>query len=175
MANDGSLSGDGVTIWFGPSDITGASLSSYATQFQSFITGFDKSGGEQDYESEPVFGGGNVDKEKPRTQIELSFDIILRHTTGVDNFRKIEDGSTIASDGAGPDFNVGAIVIQQSDGTNYYYEAFNNVNSVVFDTEFEAADEWRGTLKFKLSPTNPSGTTNRQFGVANVTSDLTSW
>lgn len=175
MATDGSLSGDGVTIWFGPTGITGGSLASHAKQVQSFITSFDESGGEQETESVPVFGGGNVDRTKPRNQKEVTFDVILRHTSGVDDFKKIENGSTISADGAGPDFVVGALVMQQSDDTNYYWQAFNNVNAIVFDTEFEAENEWRGTLRFKLSPTNPSGTTNLQYGATNVTSGLSSW
>lgn len=175
MATDGSLSGDGVTIWFAPASITGGSLASHATQVESFITSFDESGGETDVESVSVFGGGNIDKTKPQTQKELSFDVILRHSTGVDNFKKIENGAAIAADGAGPNFTVGAIAVQQSDGTNYYWQAYNNVNAIVFDTEFEAENEWRGTIKFKLSPTNPTGTSNLQYGVANITSDLTSW
>lgn len=178
MATDGSLSGDGVTIWFAPVDQVGTNLtgaSATATQVQSFITSFDESGGEREVESQVVFGGGNVDRNKPQAQKELSFDVILRHTTGVDNFKKIERRAVIGADGTGPDYVVGAIIIQQSDGTNYYWQAYNNVQSIVFDTEFEAENEWRGTIRFKLSPTDPAGVSNIQEGVADVESDLTAW
>jgi len=178
MATDGSLSGDGVTLWFAPVDQVGTNLTgaaATATQIQSFITNFNESGGENEVESVPVFGGGNIDKTKPQSQKELSFDVILRHTAGVDNFKKIEFGQVIGADGTGSDFVVGMIAIQQSDGTNYYWQAYNNVNAIVFDTEFEAEDEWRGTIKFKLSPTDPSGVANVQFDAANITTALTAW
>lgn len=178
MATDGSLSGDGVTIWFAPADQVGTNLTgagATAKQVESFVTSFDESGGERDVESQVVFGGGNINREKPQTQKELSFDIILRHSPGVDTFKKIESRQVIEADGTGDDFVVGAIIIQQSDGTNYYWQAYNNVLAVVFDTEFEAENEWRGTINFKLSPTNPSGTSNIKFGVADVETDLTSW
>lgn len=174
MATDGSLSGDGVAIWFAPVDTDGGDLAANATEIQSFITNFNETGGESDVESVSVFGGGNIDKTKPQSQKELTFDVILRHSAGIDNFKKIETGAVIAADGAGPDFVVGEIAIQQSDGTNYYWQAYNNVNAIVFDTEFEAEDEWRGTIKFKLSPTDPNAASNIKFGATNITSGL-SW
>lgn len=175
MATDGSLSGDGVTLWFAPVDTVGSDLAANATEVQSFITNFNETGGESDVESQVVFGGGNIDRSKPQTQKELTFDVILRHSSGVDNFKKIETGAVIGADGAGPDFVVGAIMLQQSDGTNYYWQAYNNVSAIVFDTEFEAENEWRGTIRFKLSPTDPAGVSNLKFGATNITSGLSSW
>lgn len=175
MATDGSLSGDGVKIWFAPTDAIGSELAANALEVQSFVTNFNESGGERDTESVVVFGGGNIDKEKPQTQKELSFDVILRHSAGVDNFKTIEERGTISPDGIGADFTVGTVVFQQSDGTNYYWQAYNNVSAVVFDTEFEAENEWRGTLRFKLSPTDATGVSNIKKGTTDVTSGLTAW
>jgi hypothetical protein len=49
------------------------SASSTGTAFTSYITSFTQSGGTRDIESIPVFGGGNVDKENPREQVEVLF------------------------------------------------------------------------------------------------------
>ena len=173
MATDDSLSGDGVTIYFAPVDSVGSDLATDAVQYQSFITNFDESGGEQEYESISVFGNGNVDKQKPKTQKELTFDVVMRHNSNLVDFKKIADGVGVV--GAANNEVVGVIIIQQTDGSNYYYQAYNNVKAVVFDTEFAAEDEWRGTLRFKLSPTDPSGVSNEQYGAANVVTDLTAW
>lgn len=172
---DEALNGDGVKIYFAPVDTVGSDLSADAAEIQSFVTGFDESGGERDIDSIVVMGGGNIDKKKPQTQKELSFDIVLRHSARIADFKKIERGDVISADGAGADFLVGMIAIQQQEGSSYYYQAFNNVNAVVFDTEFSAEDEWRGTLTFKLSPTDAAGVSNIKAEAANITSDLTAW
>lgn len=172
---DEALSGDGVKLWFGPAGVVGSELAADAAAFESFVTSFDENGGEKDTESIVVMGGGNIVKEKPQGQKELTFDIVLRHSSRIADFKKIENRQVISADGAGADFVVGAVIIQQSNGTDYYYQAYNNVNAVVFDTEFSAEDEWRGTLTFKLSPTTPTGVSNIKAADANVTSDLTSW
>lgn len=172
---DEALSGDGVTIWFAPAGVLGSELADDAAEFQSFVTSFDESGGERDTESIVVMGGGNITKQKPQTQKELSFDVVLRHSARIGDFKKIERGDVISADGAGADFVVGAVIIQQSNGSDHYYQAYNNVNAVVFDTEFAAEDEWRGTLTLKLSPTTPTGVPNIKAEAANVTTDLTVW
>lgn len=172
---DEALSGDGVTIWFAPAGSIGSDLAADAAEFQSFVTSFDESGGEKDTESIVVMGGGNITKVKPQSQKELTFDVVLRHSTRIADFKKIENGDVISPDGAGSDFVVGMIVIQQDNGSSYYYQAYNNVSAVVFDTEFSAEDEWRGTLTLKLSPTTPTGVSNIKAAAANVVTDLTSW
>ena len=163
MAND-ALSGDNVTIWFAPASAAGTTFAADAAKFQGFIQGFDKSGGEKDTEAISVFSDtgehGNIDRAKPRSQIELGFEIVLRHDTRITDFGKIERSEVIAADGAGADFIVGQIIVQQTDGTDFFYKAFNNVSATVFDDDFAADEEWKGTLKFKVSATDANGVTN---------------
>lgn len=179
MATGDSLSGDRVNIWFAPVDTVGSDLAANGAEFQSFISNFNEGGREKEKDSIAVFSDtgihGFVTRNKPQNQGELSFDIVMRHDTRLIDFRTIFKGGTIAADGVGDDFVVGMIAIQQTDGTNYYYHAYNNVESVSFDTEFAAEEEWRGTLTFKYNPADANGISNEKEGDANITSDLTSW
>lgn len=171
MANE-ALFAKGTKIWFGPNNIVGADLAANAAEFQAFITNFNESGGENDTESEPVMGGGFVDKEKPQSQKELEFDVLMRHTDRITDFKKIEAGQVISADGAGTDFEVGSIVIEVTTGTSVYYQAYNNVRAVVFDSDFAADDSWRGTLRFKLSPADADGNPNLAFGAEDAATGL---
>ena len=66
--------------------------------------------------------------------------------------------------------------MQVTDGTNYYWKAYNNVNAINFDGEFTAEEEWKGTLTFKLAPTDENGVANIKYGNTNsVATELTSW
>lgn len=154
MAN--ALSADGVTIWFAPAGTLGAGLAATGKKVQTFINNYDKSGGETDVESVPLFGNANIDRKKPTSQIELSFDVIFQHGTDVDYFDRVADGSE----------DIGMIVIENKIGTSYYWKAFNNVSVVVLDEEFSAEEEWKGTLSFKLSPTDVNGLKNVLYGRA---------
>lgn len=180
MANDDSLSGDNVTIWFGPVDTVGSDLAANASEFQSYITGFNDGGAEKQNESQAVFSDtgthGFVTRKKPRTQGTLEFDVIIRHSGKKLDFKKIMRDNVISADGIGSDFVVGMIAIQQTDGgSNYYWQAYNNVESVNFETEFQSDEEWKGTLSFTYNYADAAGVLNSQEGDANITSDLTAW
>ncbi len=165
MATGDALSADRVNIWFGPKSTDGADLAENAKEFQSYISNFDESGGEKDTESVPVFSDtgihGNITRIKPRSQKEISFDIVMRFGDQVLDFTKIENGDLITADGSGPAFKVGMIAIQVFDGDgNFYWKAFNDVSAINFDTEFSAEEEWKGTFTFKLSPSDADGNVN---------------
>jgi hypothetical protein len=158
MATGDSLSGDQVTIYIEAIDTVGAGLSN---EFQAEVTSFDVSGGEEEVESIAVFGGGFIDRNKPRAQLEISMDVILRYGTNVDQW------DALLSAGAKK-----MIAIQASDSTNYYWNAWNNCKVVNFDKEFAAEDEWRGTMTFKLSATTADAKPNVAVGKADIASDL---
>jgi hypothetical protein len=158
MATGDSLSGDQVTIYIEAADTeSGATGGGLITEFQAEVTNFDVSGGEEEVESIAVFGGGFIDRNKPRAQLEISMDVILRYGTDVDQWDAL--------------LNAGAkkmIAIQATDGTNYYWNAWNNAKVINFDKEFSAEDEWRGTITFKLSPAKADGTTNVKYGKVDI-------
>ena len=178
MATGDSLSGDRVTIWFAPKDSVGSDLATDGVEYQSYIQSFDESGGEKETEVVNVFSDtgihGAVQRRKPRTQKEISFDIVMRHDTNLIDFKKISNGEGVV--GATNSDVVGMIAIQQTDGdSNYYYQAFNNVEAVNFDTEFQSDEEWRGTLTFRLATATANGVSNEAYGQADIATDLSAW
>ena len=177
MATDDALGGDNVTIYFAPVGSVGSDLAADAVEYQSYIQSWSDNGGEEPKEDRYVFSDtgqhGTVTVKKAKTRIELEFDVLLRHSTKIADFKKIAKGVGVV--GSGADEIVGMIAIQQTDGTNYYWQAWNNVEAISFNTEHEAENEWKGTLKFSLAATTPAGVDNEAYGDANITTDLTSW
>jgi hypothetical protein len=169
MVTGDSLSGDQVSIFIGEVDDIGTAFNatndpSGDLQFQAEVTSFDVSGGEEEVESIVVFGGGNIDRNKPRAQLEISMDVILRYGTNVDQWDLLLSAGVKKM-----------IAIQSTDGSNYYWNAWNNAKVINFDKEFAAEDEWRGTMTFKLSPTDAEAVANTQVGKADILTDLTAW
>lgn len=133
------------------------------------IKSYNKSGGEKDVESDPVFGGF-VNKEKPITQVEIELEVIprmqeanrwdaityARDTTatasGLHVYTMASTKSTQPSDKM--------IVIEATEGTVFKSWAFNNCNVTVFDLEHNADDNQTGNITFKFSPTSPKGVSN---------------
>jgi hypothetical protein len=164
MATGDVLSGDKVTIWI---ESAGAIYSALTNAYNSEVTNFNQEGGAIDYESIAVFGGF-IDSKKPKEQLTITMDVILRYGADATQW-EILNGSTDKK----------MICIQATDGTNYYWKAYNNVRVVNFDTEFEAEGEWRGTMTFKLSATDADGKVNIKYGATgaatHATNGVTAW
>lgn len=157
MATGDSLSGDQVKIWLTPANTNGSDFTS-SDEFQMEVTDFNQSGGERDVESISVFGGGYINRRIPQEQIEISLDVILRYGPDADRWDKILDGTT----------EVGQFAIQATDGTNYYWRAYNNLSTTNFEAEFSAEEEWRGTINFKISPATADADTNYKYGTDDI-------
>jgi len=156
---------DEATMYIVSADTNGADLE--ATDLVTGeISNFSESGGEKDTESIAVFGGGNIDKESPRSQFEVSFDVQMQYSpaqgasTKWDAF-KFGSGLTSATEGAAQ-----AIYIQWSDGSSYYTRAYNNVKGVSFSPTSSADGNLTGTITFKLSPTTSDASANMQVVAA---------
>lgn len=145
------------------------------------IKSYSKSGGENDVESDPVFGGF-IDKEKPTTQVEVSLEIVPLLDAGKadrwDAFTYAEDSSnagiyTMATETSTvPDDKM--IVIEAGDGTNYKTVAFNNCNVTVLDMEHNADDNRTYNMTLKFSPTDSSGISN--FMTSDIiATDMPAW
>jgi hypothetical protein len=181
----GAIQPEEAKVYIGVIDIAPSALATSSASFDAtgYITNFSESGGEEDIESNPVFGGGNIDKIKPRTQLEVSFDIIMQYGTDVtkfDEFKFGPAGSTelsasytdeILSSGNAPEKQ---IVIEFTDGTNYYSLAYNNVKAITFEPESAADDFLKGTINFKLSPTDSNAYPNKRIKAAAV-STMGAW
>jgi hypothetical protein len=172
-----AISRSKVKIWIVPTGTNGVALALTGTTSVAPISGeiqsYSKSGGELDVESVPVFGGF-VSKDKPRSQVELSFEIIpdVLQTARFESYAyaKNTDNRFVYSQ----DPTDKAVFIQAQDGSSYLTYAFNNVNVVSFDFDHSADDNRTATLNFKFSPTNESGVSNLQADTVVVTS-LTAW
>ena len=135
-------------------------VSSDCTNMTGFISNYSESGGEKDTEAIPVFGGGNIDKETPRSQIEVSLDVQMIYGTDSVAFDTYKYGSGLTSATEGV---VQVIYVQWTDGTYYYTRAYNNAKGVTFSPTSSADGNLTGTMTFKLSPTDQNGTANLQI------------
>ena len=145
------------SIFIVASGTAGSALTA-ADKVAGEITNLSQTGGEQDIESIPTIGG-YVDKEKPRTQFELSFDVIIQNTVAstLDRWDIYKYGTTGSASAEGADK---AIFISMLTGGNWKTYAFNNCRAVTWEPEMAADDMLRGTITFKFSPTTALGVTN---------------
>jgi hypothetical protein len=156
------------TVYITPIAITASSLAS-TDAVTAEVTNFSQSGGEEDVESVPVFGGGNIDKTKPRTMIEVSFDVVLRYDAAQATMLRwdalkfgtlVSSTSTIKSNTSS---EYQRIYVQWTNGTQYYTRAYNNVKAVTFEPESSADEYLKGTITFKCSPTTADNIANHQI------------
>ncbi|RLG33406.1 hypothetical protein DRN98_03990 [Methanosarcinales archaeon] len=147
------------TIYIAPVDVDAASVVS-SDSIVGEITNWSLSGGEADIESIPVIGGF-VDKENPRSQFEVSFDIIVQNTAASTFDRydifKYGTGLTSATEG-----DAKTIWLKFTSGVTEYTKAlgFNNTKAITWEPEMAADDMLRGTMTFKFSPTTELGAAN---------------
>jgi hypothetical protein len=137
------------------------------------IKSYSKSGGEDDVESDPVFGGF-VDKEKPTSQFELEFEVIPSIGTNSDRWDALIYGTTNSVYSMNTAAANKMVAIQALDSTNYKSWAFNNCNGVSWDFEHNADDNLTGTFRFKFSPTTSTGQSNFMTKASAVTA-LPAW
>jgi len=173
MANNDAILPEEATIYITSTSVAPGDLAT-SDAVQAEVTNFSESGGEEDIESKQVFGGGNIDLSKPRTQIEVSFDVIMRYKTEDADQLKWDEykwgaiaSSTVSSAG---NPSAKRIYIQFTDGTLYYTRAYDNAKGVTFEPESSADDLLKGTMTFKLSPTDADGNANFKAGSIAATS-----
>jgi hypothetical protein len=148
----------------------GSNLGYIAGQIRSYS----KTGGEDQVDSQAVFGGF-VDIEKPRSQFEMSFEIV----PDVDTNPDIWDAFIYGTNASGvyatnADAANKAIYIQATNSTNNKSWGMNNCNAVSFEFQHNADENQTGTLKFKFSPTDPNGIPNFMTKALAVTA-LPNW
>lgn len=144
------------SIYIVAKDTNGSALTD-AGKIVGEITNWNRSGGEQEIESIPVIGGF-VDKESPRSQFEVSFDVIVSntHASTLDRY----DNFYMAGGTSAGESTEHSIFITSATGGGYKTIAFNNCRAVTWEPEMAADDMLRGTITFKFSPTTPLGVAN---------------
>jgi hypothetical protein len=153
-----AISRSKVKIYIAPVDTLPSALAA-TDLIAGEIKSYSKSGGEDDVESDPVFGGF-VDKEKPASQLELSFEVVPAIGTSADRWDALIYGLTGTVYAMNTAAANKAVFIQAQDGSNFKSWAFNNCNGVSWDVEHNADDNQTGTFTFKFSPTTSTGQSN---------------
>lgn len=150
-----------VTVLIGAAD----AVSSDCTEYTTLMTNFSQSGGERDVESIPLFGNANIDKENPRSQIEVSFEGIVQYDSSPLLFDAFLMGSDLtATTLESSQDPVGKVVYMEfTDGSVTLTRAYNNVLGVSFEPEMSADEYLKGTLTMKLSPTDAAGASNMKI------------
>jgi hypothetical protein len=176
-----AISRSKVKIWVQPAGTAPSTLLATTTYNGSnlgYISGqiksYSKSGGETDVESDPVFGGF-VDKEKPASQVELSFEIVPDLTTNPDIWDSFIYGTNaLGVYVMGKEVTDRAVFIQAAESGGQKSWAFNNCGAISWDVEHNADDNQSGTFTFKFSPTTDQGISNYMSKNLNVTA-LPAW
>jgi len=147
------------TIYIAASGLDASAVAS-SNSIVGEITNWSLSGGEADIESIPVIGGF-VDKENPRTQFEVSFDIIVQNTstTTLDRYDTYKYGTGLTSATEG---TAHTMWIKHTSNSLTKAFGFNNIKAVTWEPEMAADDMLRGTMTFKFSPTTELGVANLQ-------------
>jgi len=155
---------------------TNASALASSDAISGEIKSYAKSGGDQDVESDPVFGGF-VDKEKPREQVELAFEIIPS-LESADRWDALAYGAdtTGVYTMAGSTTDKAVFIDADSDGAgaNPKSWGFNNCQVVVLDVDHNADDNQTLNMTLKFSPTNGSGVSNFMT-LATAVESLPAW
>jgi len=147
-----------VTIYIAPVDTNGSNLAA-SDAVNGEITSHNLTGGNQDVESVPAFGGF-IDKRKPREQFEISMDVVPKLSataSETDRWDVYKYGATGSSNGEGNSYS---IFVTAVDGTNYKTSAFNNVKLTNWEPSHNADDNYTGTATWKFSPETDTGAAN---------------
>ncbi len=153
-----AISRSKVKIYIAAVDTNPAALAS-SDLITGEIKSYKKTGGEDDVESDPVFGG-YVDKEKPTSQLEVEFEVIPSIGTNSDRWDALIYGTTNSVYTMNSAAANKSVFIQAQDGSNFKCWGFNNCNGVTWELEHDADDNQTGTFKFKFSPTTSTGQSN---------------
>lgn len=147
---------DNVKIWIAPADSAADDLED-DHKYSSYITNYSDSGVENDVEKIDTFGG-QLKRKTPAEEIELSFDVIFvldsedpEAAQKIDELKEDNEDKMVAIQGG-------------DDDRGYYWNAFNNVTITNLSKEFDAEDEWVGTMTLKLTPLDMNGNKNYQYG-----------
>jgi hypothetical protein len=165
----GAIFPNETSIYIVSAGVSGSSLAT-SDAVTTEITNWSTSGGERDVESVPVFGNAFIDKEMPRSQYEVSMDVVCSYDNAA-RWESLVMGGSIASSSAesSSESDLFRIFIQATDGTTYKSMAMDNVRAVIFDGEMSADEYWKGSITFKFSPTTSTGASNLKIAKAAVT------
>lgn len=162
-----------VTIYIAPVGTAGSNLAS-SDIVNGEITSHNLTGGNQDEESVPAFGG-YITKRKPREQFELTMEVVPKLSATpaeTDRWDVFKYGATGASTGEGSGYS---IYVVAKDGTNYKTSAFNNCKMTSWEPTHNADDNYTGSATWKFSPETDAGAANLKTSSLIHTNGFFSW
>jgi len=145
------------SIYIEAADALASALAS-SDAIKGEITNISINGGEQDVETVHAIGG-DIDKEMPRSQFEVSFDVVIQNTSvaTLDRWDIFKYGSGLTSATEGDNK---AIFLDFATGSFNKVVAMNNCRSVTWEPELAADDMFKGSMTFKFSPLTGAGLAN---------------
>lgn len=147
-----------------------SAASSSCTQIQAYVTSYKEGGFEADIKTIYLFGNASIDQEPPRTQGEITFDVIVQSDKPLLFDQMImgssTDGTTAVDSSMKGVAKVIYVELLDSAGTVYATRAYNNARGINFDPEVSVDEFAKGTINFKVSPTTSGGTKNLKVVMA---------
>jgi len=165
----GTITKKKVNIYIVPAGTNVSSLTS-ADVLKGEIKEYDLGDGDQEFETENVFGG-QIDVVNPRGQFSLEFTI-RPQTQYAERWEAIAFGKKTVGgiDVYGPALasSPKLIVIETVDSTNNAIWAFNNARNVNFNFSHSADESREGTLSFNISPEDSEGVLNIAYAETSI-------
>jgi hypothetical protein len=168
---DTSINKDNVTIYVAAADVDGSSLAS-SNSVVGEITSVSWSGLEPQRETVNVYGG-QVRKKQPRTDYEVSMEVLLSgaSATTIERWQKL-----FMSDGTSTSDPVNSmIMIEALKGSVYDSTGFNNAEITTLSFDAPADDSVTMSLTFTGSSTSELGAANVKSSALVHSSAFFSW
>jgi hypothetical protein len=165
----GTITKKKVKIYIADAGTDVSSLTS-ANMIKGEIREYDLGDGDQEFETENVFGG-QIDIVNPRGQFSLEFTI-RPQTEYAERWEAMAFGKKTVGgvDVYSPAIDSAAklIVIETVDSTDNAIWAFNNARNVSFNFSHNADESREGTLSFSISPEDSEGTINIGYAETSI-------
>lgn len=164
---------DNMKIFIVAANTAGSSLTT-SDAIVGEITNWGRSGGEEDFETIYTVGG-DLEKDMPRSQMELSFDVIINDAsaTTLDRYDTYWMGSNGESSGNAQSKAI--FISNVSDAGVWKTWAFNNCKAVTWEPEFEAEDLVRGSITFKFNSLTSTGASNLKSSALSYSTSFFNW
>lgn len=137
---------------------------STAVEYTTRVSNFSEGGATKDVEKVDFFGGASLTVKKPQEILEVGFETAIRDTDWAYIFSGTQTtaGSAIkvTNDGDQTDYKI-KVEWREPLGSSFYKIIYYNAVGVTLEKEWAADGYLKGTLNFKLSPTDVNGSGQR--------------
>ena len=158
------------TVYISAVDTVASAVAS-SDAIKGEVTNWSLSGGSQEIEVVHAIGG-DIGKEMPRDQYEVSFDLVVQNTatSTLDRWDVFSYGTGLSSATEG---DAKSMFLDFATGSFKKVLAMNNCRSVTWDRDLDAEDMYKGTMTFKFSAIDELGLANFKTESVSTGSDYT--